>query len=369
MGQEFGDDGRLIKWSNLFDYSSPEMLRTSLWVPIPRKVFIDNNSATSPAEKMNIDRQLSDLLSYANPVTEQDKAARLARIANLIIDIYDYMDRNNIKGRINLTYDDEKYSEIAKPIIDDIIKHERTTISPNLEEAAYKNSISANIRNIVQDLKNMNLAYSPITMKDLQTLAEDSPKGAMIASMSLMNPLTKYTMQVQNMVGKKVIGIAAVAEKVFFNLSYYYNEGVRSGDENWIRNMQFSRTFNRIQNRHNSTKLGHGLNDLQTAIKTSLANVNFDNYDYIRSRFITINQIVDSARKRYNITDSDIENHTGNWEQYNEEVERLTGELSSENQDSVIDLHKRLNNTAPVDLMISQILSAATDFLSNKKYL
>jgi hypothetical protein len=103
------------------------------------------------------------------------------------------MDRNNIKDRINLVYD-EKYSGIAGPIIDDIIKHERTTISPNLEESAYKNSISANIRNIVQDLKNMNLAYSPITMSDLQDLAADSPKGAMTASMSLINPLTKYIM-------------------------------------------------------------------------------------------------------------------------------------------------------------------------------
>ena len=91
------------------------------------------------------------------------------------------------------------------------------------------------------------------------------------------------------MVGKKVIGIAAVAEKVFFNLSYYYNEGVRSGNEDWIRNMQFSRTFNRIQNRYNGTKLGHGLSDLQKTIKSSLANVNFYGYDYIRSRFITIN--------------------------------------------------------------------------------
>ena len=360
MGQEFGDDGRLVKWSNLFDYSSPEMLRTSLWLPTPRRIFIDNNSDTSSAEQMNINRQLADISYYANPITEQDKAARLGRIANLIIDIYDYMDRNNIKDRINLTYD-EMYSGIAGPIIDDIIKHERTTISPNLEESAYKNSISANIRNIVQDLKNMNLAYSPITMSDLQDLAADSPKGTMTASMSLINPLTKYIMQVQNMVGKKVIGIAAVAEKVFFNLSYYYNEGVRSGNEDWIRNMQFSRTFNRIQNRYNSAKLGHGLNDLQKAIKTSLANVNFYGYDYVRSRFITINQIVDAARKKFNITDSDIENHTGKWEQYSEEVESLTRELSSRDQNGLIDLHRRLTNTAPVDLMISQILSAATD--------
>lgn len=362
MGQEFGDDGRLIKWSNLFDYSSPEMLKQSLWLPTPRNIRIYNNEENSPAEQFDITRQLADLSYYSNATTEQDKKARLSRIINLIIDIYDYIDRNNLDNKINLVYD-KQYTEIAGPIIDDIIKHERTTISPNLEEAAYKNSISANIRNIVQDLKNMNLAYSPITMSDLQSLASDSSKGAMTAKMSLMNPLTKYMMQVQNMVGKKVIGIAAVAEKVFFNLSYYYNEGIRSNNEDWIRNMQFSRTFNRIQNRYNSVKLGHGLSDIQTSNKSMLANVNFVDNEYIRTRFVTINQIVDQVRRKFNITDSDIENHTGNWIKYNEEVERLTQELSANNtnKDDIIDLHKRINNSAPVDLMISQILSAATD--------
>jgi hypothetical protein len=62
---------------------------------------------------------------------------------------------------------------------------------------------------------------------------------------------------------------------------------------------------------------------------------------------------VDAARKKFNITDSDIENHTGKWEQYSEEVESLTRELSSRDQNGLIDLHRRLTNTAPVDLMIS----------------
>jgi hypothetical protein len=48
------------------------------------------------------------------------------------------------------------------------------------------------------------------------------------------------------MVGKKVIGIAAVGEKVFFNLSYYYNEGVRSGNDRWINNLLSCHEFNRI---------------------------------------------------------------------------------------------------------------------------
>jgi hypothetical protein len=42
------------------------------------------------------------------------------------------------------------------------------------------------------------------------------------------------------MVGKGVIGITAVGEKVFFNNSFYWNEGLRSSIYNWHRNMQFS---------------------------------------------------------------------------------------------------------------------------------
>jgi hypothetical protein len=42
------------------------------------------------------------------------------------------------------------------------------------------------------------------------------------------------------MAGKTVIGIAAVGEKVFFNLTHYYNEGIRSKDEKYLRNLQFA---------------------------------------------------------------------------------------------------------------------------------
>jgi len=64
--------------------------------------------------------------------------------------------------------------------------------------------------------------------------------------MSLMNPATIFNMQVQNMVGKKVIGIAAVGEKVFFNLSYYWNEGLKSYNKEYLNNLRFQKTFDRI---------------------------------------------------------------------------------------------------------------------------
>lgn len=352
MGQEFGSNGKLIKWSNLFNYNSLEELQASTWLPTPRKLYITNDQ-NKPG--LNINKYLQKIAN----VDGINNAQKIKYIADLIIDIYDYLDSNVediselLFGRtVNLIYDD-KYEYIGKDIIKDLIKHENTTISPNLEELAYKNSVSSNIKNIVQDLENMVMAYQPITMDDLGKLAEESEKGAMTAHMSLINPLTKYIMQVQNMVGKKVIGITAVGEKVFFNLSYYYNEGVRNGDETWQRNMKFYKKFNRIQNRYNASK-GNG--EIEESIKTSLANVNFTGYEDIRSRFVIAAQIDAKVRKEMGVTDLDIENKTELWARYREKM----GELAI-NQQSRLQYEKSIMQSSPVDLLISQLLSAATD--------
>lgn len=86
----------------------------------------------------------------------------------------------------------------------------------------------------------MDQAYSPIEMETVRDASKGSPKGNKSDRMTLLNPLTKFLMQEQNMVGKGVIGITAVGEKVFFNVSHYWNEGIRNGDERWIKNLQFS---------------------------------------------------------------------------------------------------------------------------------
>ena len=176
MGQEFGDNGKLIKFSNLFDYSTPETLRASTWLPTPRQLYITNDQTSAG---FDISYQLEKIQNLP------DRASQLRQIADLIVDIYDYYDKYGQDNKINLRYDHRYYS-IGAQVIEDLITHERTVISANLEEAAYKNSISANIKNIVQDLKNMDLAYSPIAMKDLQDMAAESEKGALVANM--LNP-------------------------------------------------------------------------------------------------------------------------------------------------------------------------------------
>lgn len=354
MGQEVGDDGKIIKYSNLFDYSSLETLQASLWLPVPKNFKVNK---TNSEDGFDLSYYISMLSPYLDATDNDSKAKKLRILADLIIDLYDYKEREGA-SEIKLKWNEEDEID-AQNIIRQLIIHEGTKISPNLEEAAYKNSISANIRNIVQDLKNMDLAYSPIAMDDLQALAAESEKGALVASMSLMNPLTKYLMQVQNMVGKKVIGITAVGEKVFFNLNYYYNEGIRNGDTKWINNLKFSRTFTRIQGRYSHKKKN---TKIETATKTNVANMNFFELDEYRALFISASQIDEQLRKKYGITDYDIENQTEKWTLYKAKLEEKVHNLTYNTLDpELIEIHKSINNIPPIDLMISQLLSAATD--------
>ena len=62
--------------------------------------------------------------------------------------------------------------------------------------SAYKNSVSSKINRIIQDLRNMDSAYSSVDeeMDTLRAIAENSPKGNLTKRMSLVNPATKFQM-------------------------------------------------------------------------------------------------------------------------------------------------------------------------------
>ena len=62
----------------------------------------------------------------------------------------------------------------------------------------------------------------------------------------MLNPLTKYVMQYQNLVGKNVISIAANGEKVWFSAYYYWHKVLESGNQDDINGLKFSQRFSRI---------------------------------------------------------------------------------------------------------------------------
>lgn len=327
MGYEFDDNGRYIGWSNLFNYSTIETLQASEYLPMPDLVNYRKSDTG-----INISNYIELLKQTTDP-------ASIQRIyANMLTELQDteYIVEGNKRYR-DVTWDID--DDFAQKVLKKLNIHSLTKISPIKMQKCLKNFVSSRITNIIQNLKNMDQAYSPIVMSAMQKAAEQSTKGSKASRMSLLNPATKYLMQEQNMVGKDVIGIAAVGEKVFFNASYYWNEGIRSGNEQWIKNLQFSQTFNRIQGRASGI--------ISSIQKTKIANVNFDEIEEMRLKFEFANDIDDNLREKYGITDFDVINKTDKWKVYRDELFET--------------VRKKQDNGGYADDIISQLLSAATD--------
>ena len=88
---------------------------------------------------------------------------------------------------------------------------------------ALKNRLVNAIYNIASKPQNQLIAQVPVDMGEPQNAAEASTLGKAEMHINSDNPETMFMMQVQNMVGKKVIGISAVALKGFFAMSYVYS--------------------------------------------------------------------------------------------------------------------------------------------------
>lgn len=230
MGQSFSDDALYIGWSPLFNYSSEQMVDASKTLPLPR----GNKLIVVEGQQYSIENELNDILSSSGP-------ERLRKMANLIYKI----DTNN--GRYN--YAPGQNADDKQKIINQIQKHENYKVSYRQREQAYKNVASANIRNVVHNIRNRDQAYSPITMRDLQKESDKSPKGAKTKQLNMMNPLTKYVMQNQNLVGKNVIGIAANGEKDWFNLTYYYHNVLRNGNQKDKFFLKMNHSYSRLSGR------------------------------------------------------------------------------------------------------------------------
>lgn len=230
MGQSFSDDALYIGWSPLFNYSSEQMVDASKTLPLPR----GNKLIVVEGQQYSIENELNDILSSSGP-------ERLRKMANLIYKI----DTNN--GRYN--YAPGQNADDKQKIINQIQKHENYKVSYRQREQAYKNVASANIRNVVHNIRNRDQAYSPITMRDLQKEADKSPKGAKTKQLNMMNPLTKYVMQNQNLVGKNVIGVAANGEKDWFNLTYYYHNVLRNGNQKDKFFLKMNHSYSRLSGR------------------------------------------------------------------------------------------------------------------------
>lgn len=150
-----------------------------------------------------------------------------------------------------------------------------TEAAPYLKQDALRNRVVDGIFDVILNPKNQINLTMPITTSNIGKLAEKSILGQASLKMSPFNPSSKYLMQIQNMVGKTVIGNVATGLKSFFALSNVYNTRFRE-----IANALNSRDYETVRSLLSRYIFKHPTEDRFI----TLANVNmemFDNTDWL----------------------------------------------------------------------------------------
>ena len=218
LGYAVDSNSKFIGWSSLFDYTSAESLRKSLQLPYPSGRRIDITLSTN--DKV-------DVILTGDIITDVTKVL------------------NVNKNKVTVGGQNKEYVDQLKNAVS---AHEHTLISELNKSNSLKNFILSRIINIIQDARNFVSAYTPTSTDEIQEAADNSPKGKNANSYNLLDPLSLYHMQSENLVGKKVIGIGANGSKVQNLFNYFQNEMLR-GDQTKQNRAKFNIQFNRILGR------------------------------------------------------------------------------------------------------------------------
>lgn len=253
MGQSYDENATYIGWSPLFNYNSVETLQASKTLPIPKYIVVykgdydissEINTLINLAENQDVNEVLQNVHKLGNAafIKQLSKIIRIAEQHN----------------GINYSGD----TKVLNTLIETINKHENYLISDNVAESAFKNVASANIYQVSHDIRNRDQAYTAIAMDIMRKAADNSPKGNQAATLNMLNPMTKYIMQYQNLVGKNVISVAANGEKVWFNTFYYWTKVLKSGNQEAINKLKFQHTYKRINGRAKGTPIEQTINHI-----------------------------------------------------------------------------------------------------------
>ena len=305
MGLAFDDNGSYVGWSSLFDYYDIDTLYESEKLPLPRRS--SQEPLTQVDGGIDINSELKEITELnaliASGKDLEEKQHRLRRL-QLYNQIFTKLGDNTKISKV------DKASEQA---FNDLLNHFNTQYPPGMQSQILRNFISSHIQSTIQNIRNFKDSYVPVDMEDLREAADNSTKGQDAKTITLLNPLSIYKMQRQNMIGKGVIGIAATGQKAAFMLSYYFNEiykNAREGvDYTYEDNVFKVLPDSKLAKTMFSFKSTRLINNAAGEVNT-LPSINLDN--------------VVGALKEYAMT-------------------------------------HRLEPDKPVDIMISQLISAATD--------
>lgn len=358
MGLAFDDNGNYIGWSSLFDYYNLETIKASEYLPLPKQgVHIEESEdGVDISEEAKIitetDTKLKETIEKPEFI-EQLKVTRLKAYASIF----------------NKLGSGTKVKGASKEILKAMNNHNATKLPTEVRAMALRNFISTHIQNTIQNVRNAADSYVPVDMDDLRDAAENSPKGAEALELTLMNPLSIYTMQYQNMTGKNVIAISATGQKAAFMWMYYLNDVINNA-KGWQGT--YVSTLEDLANVAEKEALVLSENKVYIKFNDKwIPDNGRGGYDYVINSAGQIEALENTDFKftRFQFDTTRIKGRSKAKKGQPIEPEKVTTTtLPDVNTERLMDLTLqafidggKLKNSIPVDIIISQLISAATD--------
>lgn len=226
----FDKHGKFIGWSDLFDESSKELFDASLKLPFPssQTYSISDYKYSEDGYDYN---ELNDIIDNKGNLTIGNDANKLSKFADFIehINTYGLLFNESLQGNDSEGIKVSRREAILKAVNrynNYLSRIKDTRLLDNIHKNYIEHSIYSIINNPVNQIEAQN-SVDFIT-KPYKDLAAKSP----MAHDSIKNGPGAFTTNIHaiinNQVGKKCIGIAAVGLKSFFAITEYFNNAIRN---------------------------------------------------------------------------------------------------------------------------------------------
>lgn len=226
----FDRHGKFIGWSDLFDESSKELFNASLKLPFPSSQTYSMSDYKYSEDGYDYN-ELNDIINNKGNLTIGNDANKLSKFADFIehINTYGLLFKDSLQGNDKEGIKVSRREAILKAVNrynNYLSRIKDTRLLDNIHKNYIEHSIYSIINNPVNQIEAQN-SVDFIT-KPYKDLAAKSP----MAHDSVKNGPGAFTTNIHaiinNQVGKKCIGIAAVGLKSFFAITEYFNNAIRN---------------------------------------------------------------------------------------------------------------------------------------------
>lgn len=275
----FDRHGKFIGWAEPFDTSSKELFEASMKLPFPSSETFNNSDFAYSKKGYDV--------SKLNDIIDENGNLTIGKDANKLQVFADFMTHINTYGLIfgeDLRGNDEDGNKLARreAILKAVNRYNNylsrihdTKKLENMHKNYIEHSIFSIINNPVNQIEaEYSVDYITKPYKDLansSSMSKDFIKNGPGAFTTNIHAI------INNQVGKKCIGIAAVGLKTFFAITQYFNNAIYSGEEIPLHNVEFKlwkndhrdlvkKTYNIIANANPYNSTIKSINDQDFAL-------------------------------------------------------------------------------------------------------